>query len=1013
MHGGILSKCGFETSVVFFSTFVWWPIMGVPGTFLLLCILLILRQSTSAGSPVRLVNSDNRCSGRVEVYHDAQWGTVCDDGWDLMDADVVCRQLGCGAARSALTNAAQGQGSGPIWLDDVSCSGNESSITDCRHPGFGVHNCQHAEDAGVICEFLPTSPEPTTAHFTTTEAPPIITSTPAAGNSTADEGEVRLADGGNSSCSGRVEIFHSGQWGAVCDDHWDLLDAQVVCRQLGCGRVLSAPQAAHFGQGTGPIWLDDLVCGGSESKLSECSHRGFGTHDCGHHEDAGVACEAGSPVRLVNSDNRCSGRVEVYHDAQWGTVCDDGWDLMDADVVCRQLGCGAARSAVVSTAFGQGSGPIWLDHVSCSGNESSISDCRHPGFGVHNCQHGEDAGVICDSNFTTTEAPPIITSTPAAGNSTAVEGEVRLADGGNSSCSGRVEIFHSGQWGAVCDDHWDLMDAEVVCRQLGCGRVLSAPQVAHFGQGTGPIWLDDVFCRGSESKLSDCVHIGFGTHDCHHGEDAGVVCEAGSPVRLVNSDNRCSGRVEVYHDAQWGTVCDDGWDLMDADVVCRQLGCGAARSALTNAAQGQGSGPIWLDDVSCSGNESSITDCRQPGFGVHNCQHAEDAGVICGFSPTSPEPTTAHFTTTEAPPIITGATSAINSTAVEGEVRLTDGGDSSCSGRVEIFHSGQWGAVCDDHWDLMDAEVVCRQLGCGRVLSAPQVGHFGQGTGPIWLDDVFCRGSESKLSDCVHIGFGTHDCHHGEDAGVVCEVFPTPPEPTTAHFTTTEAPPIITSTPAAGNSTAVEGEVRLADGGNSSCSGRVEIFHSGQWGAVCDDHWDLLDAQVVCRQLGCGRVLSAPQAAHFGQGTGPIWLDDLVCRGSESKLSECSHRGFGTHDCGHHEDAGVVCEAGSPVRLVNSDNRCSGRVEVYHDAQWGTVCDDAWDLMDADVVCRQLGCGAARSALTNAAQGQGSGPIWLDDVSCSGNESSITDCRHPGFRVHNCQHAEDAGVICE
>uniref|UniRef100_A0AAQ4S038 SRCR domain-containing protein n=1 Tax=Gasterosteus aculeatus aculeatus TaxID=481459 RepID=A0AAQ4S038_GASAC len=413
---------------------------------------------------------------------------------------------------------------------------------------------------------------------------------------------------------------------------------------------------------------------------------------------------AGSPVRLVNSDNRCSGRVEVYHDAQWGTVCDDGWDLMDADVVCRQLGCGAARSAVVSTAFGQGSGPIWLDHVSCSGNESSISDCRHPGFGVHNCQHGEDAGVICDCNF---------------------EGEVRLADGGNSSCSGRVEIFHSGQWGAVCDDHWDLMDAEVVCRQLGCGRVLSAPQVAHFGQGTGPIWLDDVFCRGSESKrLLWCF------------SKMSSSLQAGSPVRLVNSDNRCSGRVEVYHDAQWGTVCDDGWDLMDADVVCRQLGCGAARSALTNAAQGQGSGPIWLDDVSCSGNESSITDCRQPGFGVHNCQHAEDAGVICGL---------------------------------EGEVRLTDGGDSSCSGRVEIFHSGQWGAVCDDHWDLMDAEVVCRQLGCGRVLSAPQVGHFGQGTGPIWLDDVFCRGSESKLSDCVHIGFGTHDCHHGEDAGVVCE----------------------------------------------------------------------------------------------------------------------------------------------------------------------------------------------------------------------------------------------------
>lgn len=98
------------------------------------------------------MNSDNQCSGRVEIYHAGQWGTVCDDMWDIKDASVVCRQLGCGLAYSALQSAAFGPGSGPIWLDDVSCNGDEASITECRHQGFGVHNCNHGEDAGVVCE---------------------------------------------------------------------------------------------------------------------------------------------------------------------------------------------------------------------------------------------------------------------------------------------------------------------------------------------------------------------------------------------------------------------------------------------------------------------------------------------------------------------------------------------------------------------------------------------------------------------------------------------------------------------------------------------------------------------------------------------------------------------------------------------------------------------------------------------------------------------------------------------
>ncbi|XP_074521549.1 uncharacterized protein LOC141787165 [Halichoeres trimaculatus] len=263
-------------------------------------------NSSAAEGEVRLVNGNSSCSGRVEIFHRGQWGTVCDDSWglqDAQDANVVCRQLDCGPARSALSNAAFGQGSGPIWLDDVSCYGNEPYLTDCRHPGFGIHNCRHIEDASVIC-IGSNSTAPTTPYPATPTSPPIevnITSTTASGNSSADEGDVRLVNG-NSSCSGRVEIFHRGQWGTVCDDSWGLQDAQVVCRQLGCGRVLSAQQSAAFGQGIGPIWMDDVMCTGSELKLSKCRHQGFGVHNCHHSEDAGVVCEAPS---FINHQLTC------------------------------------------------------------------------------------------------------------------------------------------------------------------------------------------------------------------------------------------------------------------------------------------------------------------------------------------------------------------------------------------------------------------------------------------------------------------------------------------------------------------------------------------------------------------------------------------------------------------------------------------------------------------------------------------------------------------------------------
>ncbi|XP_063166232.1 neurotrypsin isoform X2 [Candoia aspera] len=435
------------------------------------------------------------------------------------------------------------------------------------------------------------------------------------------QGSVRLK-GGRNEFEGTVEIYLNGIWGTICSDRWDNADASVICKQLELGERGTAKHTLFSGLGLIPVHWSNVHCHGDEENILLCERTIWQGGTCPQNMAAAVTCSFSHasdfiPVRLVDGSSTYEGRVEVYHAGQWGTICDDQWDDADAEVVCRQLGFGGVAKAWSQAYFGEGSGPVQLDEVRCTGNELSIEQCLKSSWQEHNCGHKEDAGVSC---------------TPLA------DGAVRLV-AGKGSHEGRLEVLYNGQWGTVCDDEWTERNTHVVCRQLGFknGKIVSE---GYLDENTRPIWLDDITCSGKESTIVQCSKGEWGQHDCSHQEDISISCNRdndshkvllGPPIRLMDGENKKEGRVEIYINGQWGTICDDGWSDKDAAVVCRQLGYKGSSRARTMAYFGEGKGPIHVDNVKCTGSERSLTDCIKQDIGKHNCRHSEDAGVICDY----------------------------------------------------------------------------------------------------------------------------------------------------------------------------------------------------------------------------------------------------------------------------------------------------------------------------------------------------------------------------------------------
>nr|XP_019939387.1 PREDICTED: lysyl oxidase homolog 4-like [Paralichthys olivaceus] len=591
----------------------------------LLLLLLCPAPLSAQELLIRLAGVGRRSAneGRVEVFYNGAWGTVCDDEVDLNLANVVCRQLGFQRSFTWAHSAKFGEGQGLIWLDNVRCQGNELSVAECRSNGWGINDCTHAEDLGVICSperrpgFSPASVDessPSSRHQPNQPRPRNPPVSPPAPPSAAEQissyargHEIALHRNPTSSRRSSISPQENGH------------EIQILRRnRAGSGASQQMNPQGHqlpsrLANGASYRHRQETSRTSQQAVRREANQQLSGNHvepDALYPEPNEQYTQGSSRVHLeearlrpvLSSNNGglvTEGVLEVKNAGRWRHVCNHGWDLRSSRVVCGMLGFPAAEafdqvsyrklwdskiadpSSRLRTQIGKKG--YWVEKVQCQGVEVSLSQCQAqlslPRTDVP-CSGGMHAVVRCVpgyqfARYGRAPAPPAVTPV------------VRLKAGPRLG-EGRVEVLIEGKWGTMCDHLWDVTAASVVCRELGFGTAKEALKKAQLGQGTGPIHMNSVQCTGRERSITECIYRPVPLYSCKHNQDVAIRCNVPNiglqtTVRLAGGREPSEGRVEVLMEIggvkRWGSVCSENWGINEAMVVCRQLGLGFASTA--------------------------------------------------------------------------------------------------------------------------------------------------------------------------------------------------------------------------------------------------------------------------------------------------------------------------------------------------------------------------------------------------------------------------------------------------
>ncbi|XP_038586007.1 scavenger receptor cysteine-rich type 1 protein M160-like [Micropterus salmoides] len=845
---------------------------------------------------------------------------------------------------------------------------------------------------------------------------------------------------GSRPCEGHVEIYHEKKWGYVGDKGWNRATEEVVCKSINCGEPmedLTVDVKWPFGNST--VWLNELKCNENHKNLWDCDFPGWNISFYKKWTVKKITCRNNISISLDGYD--CAGAVQFSINGKKSYFCDLG--EREANFLCESLNCSASKEIVKEEWMG------WkhLQNSEMTLNCAGINDvqnlwqcakqgpqvCKNPVSvickGHKRLQLEGDPSNVCSGNLQTMENGKWTynnsksslnvcqqmncgTVYKQTGDKVTCTDNIKvvLRENNNpSTCYGAVHIQVNNLSLPVCGNSWTEKNAEVVCKELNCGKVVPFDKTKKTTTTRRGI-MDYVKCSGEESSLWHCRAKRDKTpFTCD--SMAYVVCAASIDVRLADGPGKCAGRVEIKHEGQWKRVRKNNWKETNSDAVCRQLKCGNKGKSNSSEKFSKGSGDFLAHKVDCSGNAANINECFENKQQNQETQRAEDepVGIIC-----------------------------------EDHKVVFLKGKKACSGTVGIEHGTKthWLSGSNETWNQYSANAVCQQMHCGKATQYNFIDSkmFKEG---VWKESYSCLPNTKSLFECenrtlpsnhsdtiasvtcsgkIKINL-TNQCHGrvnvcvNETCGGVCADTWTEQMSlmlcknlgcgdkilrlqkkheisnviiqslhTTQHTTKVNQCNLVRraeNDEACKNNAAYvacSGSVKAEMSSSNKCYGNVVLHYDDQWLPVCKAALnDTETRNAICGDLKCGHAL---KTIDFGPSVSGQVISEMNCSANGKESLQACNITSTTSTCTH----GFLKCAGE--HRVNLSDKCHGDVKI----NGVEVCDSDWEDFQYHLVCQAQDCSNAVVKIPSVRNPNPA--VDYHHVKCEKHHYKLSQCLH-------------------